>query len=49
MDFNDATPNTSSFDLIPANTVAKMIMTIRPGGSGDDGENDCADCGNLSP
>lgn len=36
MDFNDAESN-SGFDLIPANTVAPMIMTIRPGSHGDGG------------
>lgn len=36
MDFNDADSN-SGFDLIPMNTVAPMIMTIRPGRAGDGG------------
>lgn len=36
MDFNNAESN-SGFDLIPANTVAPMILTIRPGSVGDGG------------
>lgn len=36
MDFNDAESN-SSFDLIPTNTVAPMVMTIRPGSHGEGG------------
>lgn len=36
MDFNDAESN-SGFDLIPAGTVAPMIMTIRPGAHGEGG------------
>lgn len=36
MDFNDAESN-SSFDLIPSGTVAPMILTIRPGQTGDGG------------
>lgn len=35
MDFNDAESN--NFDLIPTGTVAPMIMTIRPGKTGDGG------------
>ena len=35
-DFNDAESN-SGFDLIPAGTIAPMIMTIRPGQAGDGG------------
>lgn len=35
MDFNDAESN--NFDLIPAGTVAPLIMTIRPGQAGDGG------------
>lgn len=36
MDFNDAESN-SGFDIIPAGTIAPMIMTIRPGAIGDGG------------
>ena len=36
MDFNDAESNTS-FDIIPAGTVAPMMMTIRPGHEGHGG------------
>lgn len=36
MDFNDAESNTS-FDLIPAGTVAPMILTIKPGSTGEGG------------
>lgn len=36
MDFNDAESN-SSFDLIPSGTVAPMILTIKPGSTGDGG------------
>lgn len=35
-DFNDAESN-SNYDVIPANTVAPMIMTIKPGSVGDGG------------
>lgn len=34
-DFNSAASN--SFDLIPENTIAPMVMTIRPGTAGDGG------------
>ena len=34
-DFNNADSN--SFDLIPVNTIAPMILTIRPGSVGDGG------------
>jgi hypothetical protein len=34
-DFNDAESNTG--DLIPKGTVAPVILTIRPGGTGDGG------------
>lgn len=34
-DFNDAESN--SFDLIPAGTVCPLIMTIRPGSTGEGG------------
>lgn len=36
-DFNNATSNSNSYELIPAGTVAPMIMTIRPGASGEGG------------
>jgi hypothetical protein len=36
-DFNDAESNSGSYELIPAGTVAPMIMTIRPGAVGDGG------------
>lgn len=36
MDFNNAESN-SGFDLIPAGTVAPLIMTIRPGSVGEGG------------
>jgi hypothetical protein len=36
MDFNDATEQRSS-DLIPAGTVLPLILTVRPGGAGEDG------------
>lgn len=36
MDFNDAESN-SSFDLIPSGTVAPMILTIKPGATGEGG------------
>lgn len=36
-DFNDADKASGGFDLIPANTVAPMILTIRPGAAGADG------------
>lgn len=36
-DFNDADKASGGFDLIPANTIAPMILTIRPGAHGDGG------------
>jgi len=36
MDFNNAESN-SGFDLIPLNTIAPMILTIRPGSRGEGG------------
>lgn len=36
MDFNDAESNTS-FDVIPSGTVAPMILTIKPGSTGEGG------------
>lgn len=36
-DFNDADKASGGFDLIPANTIAPLILTIRPGGAGDGG------------
>jgi hypothetical protein len=35
-DFNDADQQ-RSFDIIPANTICTLQLTIRPGGAGDDG------------
>ena len=32
MDFNGADTQDAAFDLIPANTLAKVCLTIRPGG-----------------
>ena len=37
MDFNTADTQDSAFALIPANTVAKVCLTIRPGGAGPEG------------
>ena len=37
LDFNNADTGGGSFELIPANTIAKVNMTIRPGGLGDGG------------
>ena len=37
MDFNGADSQDAAFDLIPANTLAKMSLTIRPGGAGPEG------------
>jgi hypothetical protein len=34
-DFNDA--DQQLYDLIPANTIAPVVMTVRPGGKGEDG------------
>lgn len=36
-DFNEAESNSSNYELIPANTVAPLIMTIRPGSAGEGG------------
>ena len=37
MDFNGADSQDAAFDLIPANTLVKLRLTIRPGGSGPEG------------
>ena len=37
MDFNGADTQDAAFDIIPANTVAKVCLTIRPGGAGPEG------------
>ena len=37
MDFNGADSQDAAFDLIPANTLAKVSLTIRPGGAGPEG------------
>ena len=36
-DFNNAQAGGGAYDIIPNGTVARMIMTIRPGGAGDGG------------
>ena len=36
-DYNTADVGGGSFDLIPVDTIAKVAMTIRPGGAGDGG------------
>ncbi len=36
-DYNTADVGGGSFDLIPANTIARVILTIRPGGEGEGG------------
>jgi hypothetical protein len=36
-DFNGAEPLSAQFELIPANTLAKVHLTIRPGAAGADG------------
>ena len=36
-DFNDAESNTGTGDLIPKGTIAPVILTIRPGHTGDGG------------
>jgi hypothetical protein len=36
-DYNTAETGGGSFDLVPANTVARVILTIRPGSEGDGG------------
>ena len=37
MDFNGADNQDAAFDLIPANTLVKVGLTIRPGGAGPEG------------
>lgn len=37
MDFNGAEAQGAAFDLIPANTLVKVALTIRPGGAGPEG------------
>lgn len=37
MDFNGADTQDAAFDLIPANTLARVTLTIRPGGAGPEG------------
>lgn len=37
MDFNGADSQDAAFDLIPANTLVKLCLTIRPGGAGPEG------------
>ena len=37
MDFNGADSQDAAFDLIPANTLVKVGVTIRPGGAGPEG------------
>jgi hypothetical protein len=37
MDFNGADAQDAAFDLIPANTLVKVTLTIRPGGAGPEG------------
>ena len=37
MDFNGADSQDAAFDLIPANTLVKVTMIIRPGGAGPEG------------
>ena len=37
MDFNDAEPQRTNFDLIPAKTECRLIATIKSGGAGDGG------------
>lgn len=36
-DFNNADHQQNGFDLIPAGTIVPLVMTIRPGGSGEGG------------
>jgi len=36
-DYNTANAGGGSFDLVPGNTVARVILTIRPGSEGDGG------------
>ncbi len=37
MDFNGADTQDAAFDLIPANTLLRVTLTIRPGGAGPEG------------
>ena len=37
MDFNGADAQDAAFDLIPAGTIAKICLTLRPGGAGPEG------------
>lgn len=37
MDFNGAETQDAAFDLIPANTLARVALTLRPGGAGPEG------------
>ena len=37
MDFNGADAQDAAFDVIPANTFARVSLTIRPGGAGPEG------------
>ncbi len=37
MDFNGAETQDAAFDLIPANTLVKVTLSIRPGGTGPEG------------
>lgn len=37
MDFNGADSQDAAFDLIPANTLTKVTLIIRPGGAGPEG------------
>ena len=37
MDFNGADTQDAAFDLIPANTLVKVCLTVRPGGAGPEG------------
>src|SRR5512144_1968619 len=36
-DFNDVEPLAGQFELIPANTLAKVHLTVRPGAAGPEG------------
>ena len=37
MDFNGADTQDAAFDLIPANALVKVCLTVRPGGAGPEG------------
>ncbi|MCB1339431.1 MAG: hypothetical protein KDK10_18905 [Maritimibacter sp.] len=37
MDFNGADTQDAAFDLIPANTLVRVTLTVRPGGAGPEG------------